>query len=57
MAKQPQSRIQGRSSVDGKFVKPEYVKSHPNTTQNERLPLPGFGDTGRGKGSKGGKKS
>lgn len=46
----PQSRIQGRDSGNGKFVTQSEVKARPNTTQNERLPLPGFGDTGRGKG-------
>lgn len=41
--KKPQSRIQGRSSITGEFVKPAYVKNNPSITQNERLPLPGKG--------------
>jgi hypothetical protein len=27
-----------RSSTSGKFVKPSYVKTHPNTTETERRP-------------------
>jgi hypothetical protein len=27
-----------RNAVDGKFVSPEYVKKHPNTTETERRP-------------------
>lgn len=49
MSKKPQSRIQGRSSITGEFVKPAVVKANPNTTQNERVPLPGKGTSGRGK--------
>lgn len=26
-----------RSSVSGKFVKPSYAKSHPRTTETERV--------------------
>lgn len=35
-----------RSSVTGQFVTPEYAKAHPRTTQNERIPNPGRGDSG-----------
>jgi len=34
-----------RSSVTGRFVTPEYAAKHPSTTQNERVPNPGRGDT------------
>ena len=27
-----------RNSVDGKFVSPEYVKTHPKTTETEHRP-------------------
>lgn len=36
---------QYRSSTTGRFVKESYGKSHPNTTQRERVPKPGHGDT------------
>jgi hypothetical protein len=36
----PASRIGSRSAVTGRFVKSSYAKSHPNTTVNERIPLP-----------------
>lgn len=51
-SKKPQSRLQPRSAVNGQFVTPAYAAAHPRTTVNERLPLPGYGDTGRGGGSK-----
>jgi len=38
-----------RDSKSGEFVKPEYAKRHPATTQKESIPNPGRGDTGRGK--------
>lgn len=45
MAKQPQSRIGGRDSRDGRFVPLKETERRPDTTQRERIPLPGFGDT------------
>jgi hypothetical protein len=47
MAKEPTSRIAGRDSRTGQFVPVEETERRPNTTQRERLPLPGHGDTGR----------
>lgn len=36
----PKSRIASRSAVSGEFVKKVYANAHPNTTVNERIPLP-----------------
>ena len=41
-----------RSSKTGRFVKEDYAKKHPSTTQKESIPNPGRGDTGRGKNKK-----
>lgn len=38
-----------RDSRTGEFVKKEEAKKRPSTTQTERVPNPGRGDTGRGK--------
>jgi hypothetical protein len=38
-----------RDSETGQFVRKEYAKKHPRTTQKERIPNPGRGDTGRSK--------
>ena len=35
-----QTRLGGRSAVDGKFVKKSYVKANPKTTVMERIPIP-----------------
>lgn len=43
----PQSRIGARSSETGRFVTKKEADRRPATTQKERIPLPGFGDTGR----------
>jgi len=45
--KEPQSRIGGRDSRSGRFIPVEETKWRPDTTQRERIPLPGYGDTGR----------
>ncbi len=34
------TRVVHRSSVLGQFVKPSYVKTHPNTTETERVRIP-----------------
>lgn len=52
--KEPESRIAGRDARTGEFIPIAETKRRPDTTVRERLPLPGHGDTGRGKG--GGKK-
>ena len=46
------SHIGHRSSKSGSFVKEDYAKRHPDTTQRERIPNPGHGDTDRGGGGK-----
>ena len=38
-----------RDSKNGRFVKEDYAKKHPKTTEKEAIPNPGRGDTGRGK--------
>jgi len=45
--KQPTSRIGGRDSSTGKFIPVRETERRPATTQRERIPLPGHGDTGR----------
>ncbi len=45
--KEPHSRIGGRDSETGKFIPLKETEQHPATTQRERIPLPGYGDTGR----------
>lgn len=44
-----QSRIGARDSGTGKFIPVKEAERRPAQTQKERIPLPGFGDTGRGK--------
>ncbi len=36
----PKARIGSRSAKTGEFVTKKYAQSHPNTTVNERIPLP-----------------
>lgn len=46
MAKrQPTTRIGGRDSRTGQFVPLKETERRPATTQRERIPLPGHGDT------------
>lgn len=45
--KQPHSRIGGRDSRTGQFIPVKETEQRPATTQRERIPLPGYGDTGR----------
>ena len=50
MAKsKPQARIGERSAVSGRFVPKGTAERRPATTVREHIPLPGYGDTGRGK--------
>jgi len=49
MGKKPQGRIGGRDSGTGRFIPVEETRRRPATTQREVIPLPGYGDTGRGK--------
>lgn len=41
--KKPETRLEFRSAVSGRFVKDTYGKQHPKTTERERVPLPGKG--------------
>ena len=45
--KPPASRIGGRDSRTGQFIPLRETVRRPDTTQRERIPLPGHGDTGR----------
>jgi hypothetical protein len=45
--------LRGRDARDGHFTTVEWARQHPNIAVVERVPKPGFGDTGRGKGNKG----
>lgn len=47
MAKTPTSRIGGRDSRTGQFIPVRETERRPDTTQRERIPLPGYGDSGR----------
>jgi len=49
MAKKPQGRMGGRDSKTGEFIPLKETYKRPATTQREVIPLPGYGDTGRGK--------
>lgn len=44
-----------RDSRTGEFVTRREAERRPATTQRESIPKPGYGDTGRGGGSKKGK--
>lgn len=54
MPRKSKSRLQGRNSVDGRFITKEEAKRRPSTTQIEHVPKPGFGTAGgrkkKGKG-------
>jgi len=43
--KPPTTRLAGRDSRTGEFIPVDVARSRPSTTQVERLPLPGHGDT------------
>jgi hypothetical protein len=51
----PKGRVGGRDSRTGQFIPVKETQRRPATTQREIIPLPGHGDTGRGKGNKKGK--
>ena len=42
----------GRDARTGEFITVREANRRPSTTTVERIPKPGRGDTGRGKGSK-----
>ena len=47
MSKERQSRLGGRDNRTGKFVPLKETERRPDSTARERIPLPGYGDTGR----------
>lgn len=47
-----QARRGARDSETGKFITKKEADRRPATTQKENIPLPGYGDTGRGKKKK-----
>jgi len=51
-SKKPEGRIGGRDAKTGEFIPVKETYKRPNTTVREVIPLPGHGDTGRGKGTK-----
>ena len=56
MGDKPKGRIGGRDAVTGQFIPVEETYRRPASTVREVIPLPGNGDTGRGKGGKDPKK-
>lgn len=50
--KKPQGRIGGRDAKTGEFIPVKETYKRPITTVREVIPLPGHGDTGRGKDKK-----
>ncbi|MBZ5638296.1 MAG: hypothetical protein LAO51_06000 [Acidobacteriia bacterium] len=49
MANKPKTRLEGRDAGTGKFKTVEEARKNPRTMVVERVPVPGRGDTGRGK--------
>lgn len=43
MSKKPETRLEGRSAISGRFQSVEKARAHPNTSVVERVPLPGKG--------------
>ena len=50
--KSPKTHREGRDSRNGQFIPVSEAKNRPNTAVVERVPNPGYGDTGRGKKGK-----
>jgi len=48
MSKKPQARLGGRDARTGEFIPLKETYKRPSTTVREHIPLPGYGDTGRG---------
>jgi hypothetical protein len=42
-SKKPETRLEGRNAVTGKFESVEQARRHPKTSVVERVPLPGKG--------------
>ena len=49
---EPRTHLGGRDSRSGQFIPVSEARRNPATSQVERIPKPGYGDTGRGKGNK-----
>ena len=50
MAKEtPKTRLGARDSKTGEFIPLKEADKRPNTTQKERIPKPGYGDTAKDK--------
>jgi len=47
-----QARRGARDSKTGEFIPISEAERRPSTTQKENIPLPGYGDTDRGKKGK-----
>lgn len=52
MTEKKRTHLAVRDSTTGEFVRKSEAKRRPSTTQTERVPNPGYGDTGRGKGGR-----
>jgi len=49
MSKESKTTPRGRDSRTGEFTTVDRARQQPRTHQVERVPKPGYGDTGRGK--------
>lgn len=45
MAKESKTTLKDRDSESGQFISVSEARSKPSTTQVERVPKPGYGDT------------
>ena len=48
-SKDSRTSLRGRDAKSGEFIPVKEARQRPNTTTVERVPKPGYGDTGRGK--------
>lgn len=51
-SKKPTSHLQGRSAITGRFKPVTDARRQPDTSVVERVPNPGYGDSGRSNGRK-----
>lgn len=49
MSKDSKTTLRGRDAGTGEFTTVEEAREKPNTHVVERVPKPGYGDTGKGK--------
>lgn len=52
MSNESKTSLRGRDAKTGEFIPVKEARARPNTTTVERVPKPGYGDTGSGKKSK-----